>query len=356
MKCSKKLHNLMCVVFACCYIPMSFASEPQTELIAEGFELPWSMEFLDETTLLVSERAGAIKVLSLKDKGQTSLRNVWPVAFGGQGGLLDLAVHPAYPEEPWIYASYSKAHSNGASTALARFQLKDGTITQREELFVSNAISGGGRHFGSRIAFDDQGYLFLTSGDRGERDWAQDLSNHAGTVIRLHADGRVPEDNPFVDQAGAQAEIWSYGHRNAQGIVFDQDRGILWAIEHGPRGGDEINRVERAKNYGWPVISYGKEYWGSIAVGEGTHKQGMEQPIKYYDPSIAPSSLMLHKGDLYAGALKLRHLNHVALDGAGQIVSEERLFESLNERIRDVVEGPDNSVYFLTDQGNLYRF
>ena len=358
MKCSKKLHNLVWMLFA--YLSLSglnhaYASTT-AELVAEGFDLPWSLTFLDKETILISERAGAIKTLNLHTKQTKSIDGVWELAFGGQGGLLDIARHPEYPKKPWLYATYSKPQKGGASTALARFQVKDQSITQFESLFVSNAVTSGGRHFGSRIAFDDQGYLFFTSGDRGERDWAQDLSNHAGTVIRLNDDGSVPPDNPFVEDASAQAEIWSYGHRNPQGLAFDSARQRLWLIEHGPRGGDEINVIKRGANYGWPVISYGKEYWGPISVGEGTEKQGMEQPIKYYVPSIAPSSLLLHQGDLYAGALKLRHINHVRLNDAGQVISEARLFEDLEQRIRDLTTGPDGLIYFITDQGKLYRF
>ncbi|WP_197474834.1 PQQ-dependent sugar dehydrogenase, partial [Oleiphilus sp. HI0079] len=196
-----------------------------------------------------------------------------------------------------------------------------------------------------------------SSGDRGEREWAQELSSHAGKILRLHDDGRIPEDNPFYAVKGAQPEIWAYGNRNPQGMHYDLETDVLWSIEHGPRGGDEVNIIQRGANYGWPVISYGKEYWGPIDVGEGTHREGMEQPVKYYVPSIAPSSLSMFGNKLYAGALKLRHVNVLVLDASmTRVTAEQRLFESLDERVRDTVLGPDQWMYFLTDLGNLYRF
>jgi len=356
MNRSNILHNTCAAILAFVCLSANVFAQESAELLADGFDLPWSIEFLDEDRILVSEREGRIKTLSLKHRTVQSIDGVWPVAFAGQGGLLDLAVHPSFPEQPWLYATFSRPHPDGSSTALVRFQINSKQVTDLERLFVSYAVASGGRHFGSRIAFDDKGYLFMTSGDRGERDWAQDLLIHAGKILRLRDDGTIPTDNPFINQEGAQPEIWSYGHRNPQGIFFDKARGLLWSIEHGPRGGDEINIVKKAANYGWPVISYGKEYWGPISVGEGTEKEGMEQPVKYYTPSIAPSGLLVHQGDLYAGALKLQHINHVGLDVSGRPTSEIRLFETMGQRIRDVIEGPDGRVYFRSDQGSLYRF
>lgn len=352
MKCSKKLMLLTLLLMS---VNAAFANK--LEKVTSGFSLPWSIEFIGDNTLLVSEREGNIFLLDIDLGQKTEIRGVWPVWFSGQGGLLDLALHPEFEKNGWVYATYSKPDGGDASTALARFKIKDNRVTDVDDLFVSNAKSSGGRHFGSRIAFDDQGYVYFTSGDRGERDWAQKLSSHAGKVIRLYEDGRIPDDNPFADHEGALPEIWTYGHRNPQGIYFDAKRRILWSIEHGPRGGDEVNIIKRSANYGWPVISYGKEYWGPVAVGEGTHRQGMEQPIKYYVPSIAPSSLTMFDDKLYAGALKLRHVNVLALDSSGKrIIAEKRLFEDLEERVRDMVVGPDQRIYFLTDSGNIFRF
>ena len=350
MNCSKKLMFLLLLV-----VNPAFANQP--EKVASDFSLPWSIEFINGNTALVSEREGQIYSLDLDSGNKTRIQGVWPVWFSGQGGLLDLALHPRFTENAWIYATYSKPDGGDASTALARFRIKSARVSDFQELFVSNATSSGGRHFGSRIAFDAQGYIYFSSGDRGERDWAQDLSSHAGKILRLHDDGRIPEDNPFVAQQGAQPEIWAYGNRNPQGLYYDLQESVLWSIEHGPRGGDEINIIKRGANYGWPVISYGKEYWGPIDVGEGTHRQGMEQPVKYYVPSIAPSSLSKFENKLYAGALKLHHVNVLTLDASKkQVIAEQRLFESLDERVRDVMLGPDQWMYFLTDSGHLYRF
>ncbi|KZY63718.1 hypothetical protein A3742_04835 [Oleiphilus sp. HI0071] len=351
MKCSKKLMFLLLLAV----VNPTYAN--QLEKVASGFALPWSIEFVSHNTALVSEREGQLQFIELGSGKKTQIQGVWPVWFSGQGGLLDLALHPQFQRNAWIYATYSKPDDDEASTALARFRIKDARVRDFEELFVSNAKSSGGRHFGSRIAFDAQGYLYFSSGDRGEREWAQELSSHAGKILRLHDDGRIPEDNPFYAVKGAQPEIWAYGNRNPQGMHYDLETDVLWSIEHGPRGGDEVNIIQRGANYGWPVISYGKEYWGPIDVGEGTHREGMEQPVKYYVPSIAPSSLSMFGNKLYAGALKLRHVNVLVLDASmTRVTAEQRLFESLDERVRDTVLGPDQWMYFLTDLGNLYRF
>jgi glucose/arabinose dehydrogenase len=226
---------------------------------------------------------------------------------------------------------------------------------------VTGIAWGSDRHFGSRIAFDDA-HLYFSVGDRGNRPNGQNLESHAGSILRLNVDGSVPQDNPFVDIQGARNEIWSYGHRNPQGLVWDGVNQRLWSIEHGPRGGDELNLIERGGNYGWPIISYGKEYASFRAVGEGTHKEGMEQPKKFYIPSIAPGSLMQYtgdafpewKGDLFSGALKLRHINRIKLDQEGNAIAEERLMEDLNERIRALLQSPEGWIYFSTDSGNIY--
>ena len=218
-------------------------------------------------------------------------------------------------------------------------------------------------HFGSRIAFDDNGHVYFGIGDRGVRPSAQNLTNHAGSIIRLNLDGSIPKDNPFIKNKSALPEIWSYGHRNPQGLSYDFKHKRLWEIEHGPRGGDEINLIKPAVNYGWPEISYGKEYWGPFAVGEGTHRDDIEQPVKVYIPSIAPGSLMIYSGDtfpkwkenLFSGALKLRHINRIELNEKGEAIKEERLLGSLDERIRALVQSPQGRIYFSTDSGKIYR-
>ncbi len=330
------------------------------ELVTSDLGIPWGLAFLNADELLITEREGSAKILSLRSGEITPLKGV-PEAFAdGQGGLLDVAV--PQDRDGWIYFTYSKPVDDGAATTLARAQLNGDRLTRWEDLLVTQSANSTGYHFGSRIVFDDWGHLFFTVGDRGKRPNGQNLDNHAATILRLNRDGTTPPDNPFVGQAGTLPEIWSYGHRNPQGIAIDS-RQRLWAIEHGPRGGDELNRITPGSNYGWPVISYGKEYWGPIAVGEGTHKAGMEQPVKYYVPSIAPGSLIAYSGkafpawrdNLFAGALKLRHINRITLNDQGEAVGEERLLESLNERIRDLVESPEGWIYFSTDSGKIFR-
>jgi glucose/arabinose dehydrogenase len=281
----------------------------------------------------------------------------------GQGGLLDVAVPPDYTSGDWIYFTYSKEQKGKGVTALARARRKGNRLVALEDLLVTRSASSTGRHFGSRIAFDGAGHLFFSVGDRGVRPNAQNLSTHAGSILRLDLNGNVPEDNPFVHQTGALPEIWSYGHRNPQGMFYDRNQQRLWSIEHGPRGGDEINLILPGLNYGWPIISYGKEYWNPLPVGEGTEKEGMEQPVKFYVPSIAPGSLIAYsgkafpdwKGNLFAGALKLTHLNRVEIDNTGSAITEERLLVGLRERIRALTESPEGWLYLSTDSGKILR-
>lgn len=340
----------------------------QTHFILEelytGLTIPWGLAFLDANTLLITERRGRLYSLDIQTKQLTTIQGLRKVLAKGQGGLLDIAVSPTYSSSKNIYLSYSKRIDGKGTTALASVQLTENKpLTHWRELFVAKGDSDTFRHFGSRIAFDNQGHIFFSVGDRGKREDAQNLSNHAGSIIRLNLDGTVPKDNPFTQLAPALPEIWSYGHRNPQGLAFTPDKSVLWSIEHGPRGGDEINLIKPGKNYGWPIISYGKEYWGPISVGESTHKEGMEQPVKYYVPSIAPGSLIVYsgtafkewKGDLFSGALKMTHLNRVSLNKQNQAIAEERLLESLGERIRAVVESPEGWIYLSTDSGRILR-
>jgi glucose/arabinose dehydrogenase len=281
----------------------------------------------------------------------------------GQGGLLDVAVSPDYKSGDWIYFTYSKNRKGKGATTLARARRRGKELVDWKDILITRSATDTGRHFGSRIAFDGAGHLFFTVGDRGHRPNGQDLSTHAGSVLRVRLDGSVPDNNPFLKNKKALPEIWSYGHRNPQGICYDSEHKRLWIIEHGPRGGDEINLLLGGLNYGWPTISYGKEYWGPFQVGEGTEKEGMEQPVKVYTPSIAPGSLILYsgkafprwKGNLIAGALKLRHLNRVTLDKTGKAVAEERLLEDLGERIRALIVSPEGWLYFSTDSGRILR-
>lgn len=341
----------------------SQAVDFKLETVAKGFGIPWGLVFLNPDQLLITERDGGIKLLDVNTGRSVRISGAPDVYARGQGGLLDVAIAKNYAQTGWIYFTYVKEQFGEGVTVLSRAKLRNTKLHDWQDLLITDSATDSTRHFGSRIAFDKDGYVYFTVGDRGDRPNGQDLSNHAGTVMRLHPDGKVPDDNPFNNRNDARNEIWSYGHRNPQGISYDPLHERLWLIEHGPRGGDEINLVVRGKNYGWPVISYGKEYWGPLAVGEGTHREGMEQPVKQYTPSIAPGSLLLYsgnafkpwKGNLFSGALKLTHLNRVVLSDDGKAIDEERLLGDLNERIRALAEDSQGWIYFSTDSGKIYR-
>ncbi|MCP4431911.1 MAG: PQQ-dependent sugar dehydrogenase [Gammaproteobacteria bacterium] len=341
----------------------SAAVEFEIDEVAQLPGIPWGMDFYDDSTLIVTIRSGSAYLLDL-DHNQTSRLSGLPdIAADGQGGLLDVAIDPKYHSQGWIYFTYSKPAASGNVTTLARAKISNTSLIEWQDLLVADSASATGRHFGSRIAFDGQGHVFFSIGDRGVRENAQNLNNHAGCILRLTLDGKIPFDNPFVNQKNKKDEIWSYGHRNPQGLIFDQKSQKLWSIEHGPRGGDEINLIKKGLNYGWPIVSHGKEYWGPVSVGEGTEKPGMEPPKKVYIPSIAPGSLMLYTGEafpewqnsLFAGALKLRHINHVPILENNQLDKEERLLENSNERIRALRQGPQGRIYFSTDSGKIMR-
>ena len=330
--------------------------------IVKGLGVLWGMAFLSNDDIIFTEREGTAGLLNLRTTKITRLPGLPKIKVTGQGGMLDVAVPPEFNTDDWMYFTYVKDQNGNGVTVLARAKLESKRLTNWQDLLITQSATNTGRHFGSRITFDKD-HVFFTVGDRGVRPNGQDLSNHAATVIRLKRNGETPKDNPFAHTANALPEIWSYGHRNPQGIAYDYKTSRLWLIEHGPRGGDEINLILPGRNYGWPVISYGKEYWGPFAVGEGTEREGMEQPVKQYTPSIAPGSLLVYsgkkfpnwQGNLFAGALKLRHLNRVVLNKGGNAIAEERLLESFNERIRALVEAPNGLIYFSTDSGKIYQ-
>ena len=350
------------------------ATTYQVTQVATGLGIPWGMSFQSQNEILFTERKGRLGIVNI-DSGEVNYLSGLPdIIAKGQGGLMDVAKPTNNEIADWTYFTYVKpidAAGNGETT-LARAHISKEGIFDWHDLLVTHSLFGvifdvtgiawgSDRHFGSRIAFDDA-HLYFSVGDRGYRPNGQNLESHAGSILRLNVDGSVPQDNPFVDVEGTRNEIWSYGHRNPQGLVWDGVNQRLWSIEHGPRGGDELNLIERGGNYGWPIISYGKEYASFRAVGEGTHKEGMEQPKKFYIPSIAPGSLMQYsgdafpewKGDLFAGALKLRHINRIKLNQEGNAIAEERLIEDLNERIRALLQSPEGWIYFSTDSGNIY--
>ena len=336
----------------------------RAKTLVSGLEHPWAMAFLPDGRILVTERAGRLRVIKNEQLNPQAIAGLPEIAAIGQGGLLDIVLHPDHDKNRWLYFSYSEPGTGGSGTAVARARLEGMRLNDMEVIFRLEPKSGGGRHFGSRLVFDRQGYLYITVGDRGERDRAQDLNDHAGSVIRLHDDGRVPDDNPFADRPDAKGGIFSYGHRNSQGLALHPQTGALWLHEHGPRGGDELNIIQPGRNYGWPVITYGVEYMGGFKIGEGTHKAGMEQPLYYWNPSIAPSGMAFYTGDkfpqwrgnLFIGALKFQLLARLVLQD-GQVVKEERLLEKELGRIRDVRNGPDGYLYLLTDarDGRLVR-
>jgi len=335
----------------------------RVEALAEGLGVPWGMVFLDDRRLLFTRRAGGAGILNVDSGRVTEVSGAPQVMARGQGGFLDVAAPPGYADGDWLYFTWVKQQGGQGVTVLSRARLQGQALVDRQELLVTESATDTGRHFGSRIVFDGQGHLYFSVGDRGHRPNGQDLSTHAGSIMRLTLEGAVPPDNPFVGRKGARPEIWSYGHRNPQGLAWDGEHQRLWEIEHGPRGGDEINLIRRGGNYGWPILSHGQEYWGPFDVGEGTEREGMVSPVKVYIPSIAPGSLLYYTGDafpawrgnLLAGALKLTHLNRITLNEKGEAVDEERLLVSLGERIRALVQGPQGLLYFSTDSGRILR-
>lgn len=340
------------------------AGPVRVERIAGGLEHPWALAFLPDGRMLATERPGRLRVIA--DGAVSEPVPGAPKVFAqGQGGLLDVAVSPDFAETGLIFLSFAEPAEGGARTAVARARLTgeglDAALQDVEVIFRMSPASDGGRHFGSRIVVAPDGNLFIGTGDRGQDMRAQDPADHAGKVLRIGPDGAIPEDNPHVE--GAAPEVWSWGHRNIQGAGLDAD-GRLWTVEHGARGGDELNRPEPGLNYGWPVISYGVHYDGS-PIGEGARKDGMEQPAFYWDPSIAPSGLTVYdddlfpewRGDIIVGALRSQLIARVVMGEDGPTGEEERILEGDFGRIRDLRTGPDGALWFVTDDadGGVFR-
>jgi len=334
----------------------------RTVTVADGLEFPWSVAFLPGGGYLVTERGGALRIVADDGTVGAPVSGLPAIWAEGQGGLLDVAIGPTFVADQTIFFTFSEPDASGdqGGTALARATLDvaANTVSNVKVLFSQTPKSSGGRHFGSRIVFGLDGTVFITTGDRGERDTNQDTSINRGQVIRLNQDGSIPADNPFANGGALRPEVWSMGHRNPQGAARHPMTGKLWLHEHGARGGDEINVPLAGKNYGWPVIAYGRHYFGG-SIGEGQTKDGMEQPIYYWDPSIAPSGMTFYTGDvfpkwkgsLFVGALKFQLIARLTLDGE-TITAEERILEGLDERIRDVRQGPDGYLYILIDSGD----
>lgn len=337
----------------------------RVEVITGNLDHPWGIAFLPDGRFLVTERAGNLRIISGAGQVSAPIKGLPEIWDNGQGGLLDVALAPDYATSGAIYFTFAEPGRGGGGTALARAVLNIDAMAVHDVkvLFSQVPKSDGGRHFGSRVVIARDGSLFVTTGDRGERDRAQDPSINRSQVIRVNPDGSIPPDNPFVGVASHRPEIWSMGHRNPQGAALHPETGALWTVEHGARGGDEINIPLAGRNYGWPVISYGTHYSGR-EIGEGTHKASMEQPVYYWDPSIAPSGMAFYtadafpawKGNLFVGALKERMVVRLTLNG-DRIVDEERMLTSLGARIRDVRQGNDGYLYLLTDSpdGKLIR-
>lgn len=332
----------------------------QVSAVVTGLDEPWGFGFLPDGKIVVTERDGRV-LLVTPGAGAVALRNPPQVLADGQGGLLDVLVPRDFAQSRTLYFTHAKRQGRGSGTAVTKAVLSaDSTaLTAHDTIFEIAPGSSGVRHFGSRLVEARDGTLFVTVGDRGSDDTAQDRSLHNGSVLRITKTGAVPSDNPFVNTAGVLPEIWSYGHRNPQGAAMDSS-GQLWVTEHGARGGDEVNRIQKGANYGWPVISYGTHYSGR-SIGEGTSKPGMEQPVTYWDPSIAPSGLTFYtsgpirgwSGDMFAGSLKFDYI--ARLEGSPLHEVEQIRGES-TQRVRDFRQGPDGALWFLSvGNGALYR-
>lgn len=329
--------------------------------ITDQLKMPWSFAFMPGGDILVTERGGTVQRLNPDTGSLTPVSGVPEVFFRGQGGLLDIALHPGFPTPSWVYLTYSAPMGDGGSTTrLARARLEGNDLRDLEVLYTTEPVQETKKHYGGRLLFADD-HLFLAMGDRGKRYLAQDLDADLGKVLRFNIDGSVARDNPFAETPGARAAIYTYGHRNPQGLARHPATGEIWVTEHGPQGGDELNRLQPGENYGWPVVTYGEEYGGG-KIGEGTEKDGMTQPTYYYVPSIATGGLAFYQGrqfptwngDAFITALRGLHLNRLSFAPDGQ-VTEHRLLSDLDLRARDVKQGPDGNLYLLSEQGSLLQ-
>lgn len=333
--------------------------ELDVTVVTEGLEALWGFTFLPDGDILATERPGRLRLIRNGTLLNEPISGVPEVFARGQGGLLDVVLHPEFESNQWVYLSYAKPMDDNSTTVVARGRLQDMALVDVEDIFIAGTRGRG--HYGSRLVFDNDGYLFVTVGDRQANPNedqanhpAQNRGNHHGTVNRLHDDGSIPSDNPFVGQDGIEPSIWSYGHRNPQGMVYDSASGRLWINEHGPQGGDELNLIKPSLNYGWPVIGYGVNYGGKT-LHDGTHQDGMEQPVHYWVPSIATSGMVLYTGgliegwtgNLLVGGLGGQQIARLTMDGT-EVVSEETIFSG-NGRVRDIRQGPDGAIYIGID-------
>jgi glucose/arabinose dehydrogenase len=331
------------------------------ELLVDGLRIPWGMQFLPDGSMLITEKSG--EIIRFKDGVKTQITNVPEVYNRGQGGLMDIRLHPNYGNNGWLYLSYAseEGDTKGGNTAIIRAQLEGNALSNIKRLYKATPNTTKGQHFGSRFEFDKEGYLYFSIGERGERDInPQDISRDGGKIYRIHDDGRIPEDNPFVDTESGVKAAYTYGNRNPQGMARHPETGEIWIHEHGPRGGDEINIVEKGANYGWPVITYGINYSGT-PITDKTEMPGMKQPIHYWVPSIAPSGMAFvtsdhypgWKGSLLVGSLSFQYLERLGLDGK-KVTLREKLLPGIG-RVRDVRQGPDGLIYVAVEGKGIYR-
>ena len=343
--------------------PGSTAGAVQVRTVTKGLEHPWGLAILPDKRMLVTERPGRLRLVSADGALSEPLAGVPKVSASGQGGLLDVALSPQFDKDRMVYLSFAEPGEGGAGTAVARARLGERGLENTQVIWRQQPKVNAGQHFGSRLVFRRDGTLLVTLGDRGQGEPAQDLSTTIGKVVRINADGTVPKDNPFAGRGGALPEIWSYGHRNIQAAALHPETGQLWTVEHGARGGDELNHPETGKNYGWPVISYGTHYTFQ-KIGEGVAKAGMEQPVYYWDPVIAPSGMIIYTGEMFAqwknnfliGSLTPGGLVRLVMKD-GKVAQEERYLGDLRQRIRDVQQAADGALYLLTDarDGQILR-
>jgi len=345
--------------------PRSTSLGDRVTTFVDGLVHPWGIAFLPDGRMLVTERPGRLRIVGRDGALSAPLGGVPKVRAEGQGGLLDVALDPAFEKNRVIYLSFSEPGEGGtASTAVARGRLAGTALEDVRVIYRQEPKVVSEAHYGSRIVFRRDGTLFVTQGERMRfREQAQDLSSGLGKIVRINTDGTIPKDNPFIGRKGARPEIWSYGHRNVQAAVLHPETGELWTVEHGARGGDELNHPQAGKNYGWPVITYGIDYNGR-GIGEGTAKEGMEQPVYYWDPVIAPSGMIVYTGDAYPewkgsffiGSMQPGALVRLAMQN-GHVAKEERFIGDLDERVRDIAQGPDGLIYLITDspQGRILR-
>ncbi len=331
------------------------------ELIIEGIQNPWGMVFPSKNSILITEKSG--KLILVKDGEKTQIQGLPNIYERGQGGFLDIELHPDYDNNGWIYFSYSSSDGdgNGGNTTIMRAKLKNNELVAKETLYKGVPNTTKGQHWGSRLEFDDAGFLYFSIGDRGNRDVnPQDITRDGGKIYRIHDDGRIPDDNPFIDKKGAKKAIYSYGHRNPQGLVKNPITGDIWNHEHGPRGGDEINIIKKGRNYGWPIITYGINYVGTKITDE-TSRPGMEQPLYQWTPSIAPSGMTFvtsekykgWKGSLLVGSLAFQYLERLELKN-NKVVYREKLLDGLG-RVRNVRQGPDGFIYVSVEGKGIYK-